>query len=309
MSSSLGFPPMHLVAAEVASLVDQQREEAEQEQRQAAASEADRQRQVRAGAAFYETATPPSATDLEISVEGLPPARAAMVRLFAWIAALQLQLSQTIKGRAAFIETLGIASITQQALDDLVAADKTNLLSWMKAGAGFSMPVAREFERQQLAAKLDDDRYQTVIAREAITLADLEIDTLMAGINLLQKRRRSFVLDAVLEYATEGAARAYIKAIADLETSMAALLGLAGVVGRHGGFYVSYADKIEADITLPAFSLPGIPGHIGATMSLVYKGAPSVCVTEHTAKVAAEPWRRLVDLWTMNPEAEPPQKD
>jgi hypothetical protein len=89
------------------------------------------------------------------------------------------------------------------------------------------------------------------------------------------------------------------------------LLGLGAVLGRHGGYYVSYSDTMKTDINLPRFSLPGIEGHVGETMSTLDRGAPGVHITDHAARTAAVPWQRLVNLWTMDAEAEPsspPQK-
>ena len=160
-------------------------------------------------------------------------------------------------------------------------------------------------EREQLQIKLAADTHEAEVARDAIAQADWQIELLTKQLEILATRHKSFVLDAILEYAGAEAGRAYTKAIADLEAKLAELLGLAHVARGHGGFFQSYQAEIGVDIPFPKFRLPGVPGYLGETMRLDDALLPGVRVTAERAKAAAVPWDNLLQTWLADPRAEP----
>ena len=60
--------------------------------------------------------------DLKVDVRGLPPARAALLRFEAWQVALHDKLAKIQAGRAAFLETLGVAARTQDRIAELISS-------------------------------------------------------------------------------------------------------------------------------------------------------------------------------------------
>jgi hypothetical protein len=243
--------------------------------------------------------------ELGIDVKGLPPARARLARLLAWGNKLQQQLGDLADGRAKFIAKLGVPAITQKALDDLIAADKTGLLAWMQRGGAGSQPAVREFERAKLAEKLIGDTHEAKTARDAISAADFEIDCLTREVAVLHDRRTEFANAALIEHAAE-TGRQYQAAVDETTNQLAALLGLASFAGGHGDgskFFHSYGSG-TFELDLPRFGLPTVDGSDPAAANHTRKFRPRVAVDAHMVKAAAKPWLELRERWLLDPRAD-----
>lgn len=239
--------------------------------------------------------------DLKVDVRGLLPQRARLVRFEAWQADLKAKLDALRAGRERYLELLGVAVRTEAKIAEIVEADRTGLLDAMRAGGAFSPPKLRAHERAQLEAKLPADRHEAELAVAAVADAEREIAVLQKQIEVLAGRRQRFVYDALLEYAgAEGVGPAYAAAVEQVQDRMAELLGLAHVVGGHGGYFRSHRDEIAADVAMPKFNLPGIPGYVGETIKLGQPTGPRIAVTAARARKAAEPWAVLAKPWMSN---------
>jgi hypothetical protein len=223
-------------------------------------------RQADVAAAVGE-AEPPDG--LKVDTRGLLPQHSRLVRFEAWQLDLKTKLEKLQAGRQAYLESLGVPARTEARITEIVEADKTGLLEAMRSGGAFAAPKLRNVERAQLEAKLSSDPHEAELAVSALADAEREIEVLQKQIEVLAGRRQQFVHDALLEYAgAEGVGPGYAAAVEQVQDRMAELLGLAHVVGGHRGYFRSHRDEIAADVAMPKFNLPGIPGYIGETIKL-----------------------------------------
>jgi hypothetical protein len=251
----------------------------------------------------FETAEPPTSADLGIK-DDLPPARQLVARFIGWIALLEKQRSDLQRGRGALLSRLGVPAETEQQLVEMEAEDRTGLMAWLRSGAKQALPkLAREFEHQQLAAKLTSDTYQAGIARDALTQAEEQIDMLAGQLTVLQQRKAAAAKLTLIEHANSAGAR-YAASVKATEDALAPLMGLASLLEDR--------DFYSADATvrtlLPSFGLSSVPGNVDAVSGQYgpLHGSTRVTVDERRVSKEAEPWRRLLELWLTDPRAKPP---
>jgi hypothetical protein len=314
------YPPPSLVALDARRMEQHDRADAAAEAASVEAeiaastirSKAEKDTRIDAATEPYETMEPPEAAELAIEVDNLPPMRARLVRFAAWVSGLQKRLSDLEQGRGAFLKSIGVPTLTEKAIDDLIAKDKTRFLQWLQEGARLAKPVARAFEREQLQEKLKADTHECEVARSALAQAEDEIEVLHRQIATLEKRRAKFVNAALIEHANTVGAE-YVAAIAVLTDKLASLLGLASVAGWAGGvegderFYRTFATDVSFEaVALPRFGLSTVPGSFDAT-NHVWSGTgrPAIEVPRDRVRESAKPWKQLADLWTKDARAEP----
>ena len=173
MSDIAGHPLLHLLEAETASLLQQDRADAEEAIQQEAAetqaaanqSAAEAAAKVAVDADAIEGMDPPAADVLGIDVTGLGEKRGLLVRFAAWIASLEQRLDQITAGRAVFLGLLGVPVVKEKALADLVASDKSRLMAWMQSGASLTRPTiprARTPARERVKAGMADAKKRGV---------------------------------------------------------------------------------------------------------------------------------------------------
>jgi hypothetical protein len=283
---------------------EQEREAEERAAAEREAAEAAEEQRRQDEAEAWRTAEPPSAEDLGIDVSGLPAHRARLCRYIAWREATRKRLADLERGRAAFLEQLGVPAQTEEKLKALIREDRSRLLQWMTGGAAADLkPKAREFERAELERRLAGDTHEAEVTRAAIAEADAEIERLGLQLGVLEKRHREFIEAALIgEAGTLGAE--YGALVAQMNEVVTALFGLNAAIGMRAALRGEYASN-SAAIELPRFNLPGVPGNrLGDTATPYAPTAPTLRVTEPDAENAAAPWRERMRLLSENPRAE-----
>jgi hypothetical protein len=263
-----------------------------------------RSERIEAAAAPFATSDPPTAQELGIKVTDLPPVRQELARINAWIAKLQRELADLQAGRGALLAKLDIPATTEAAIHDLEVSDRSGLLSWMKSGAKVALPtIARQYEREQLQAKLATDSYEAQVARDALDAAEEQADVITRQIELVTGRREVAAKLALIEQARPLGAK-YAAAIEAVRAALAPLMGLADVVDDRD-FYAM--DRTCREL-LPSFGLSTIPGNIDCVSGEYgpLNGSTRVEVDETRVRKEAEPWRRLLEAWLADPRAKPP---
>jgi hypothetical protein len=262
-----------------------------------------RSERIEAATSAFATAEPPTAQELSIKIADLPPVRQELARIHAWIAKLQRERADFQGGRGALLAKLGIPATTEAAIAELETSDRSGLLSWMKGGGKVQLPtIARQYEREQLQAKLSSDSYEASVARDALDTVEEQIDILQRQIEIVTKRRQSAAKLALIEHARDKGAK-YAAALRAVEAAVAPLLGLADVVDDRD----FYAMDRTLKTMLPSFGLSTIPGNQDAVTGEYgpLHGSTRVTVDERWVSEEARPWQRQLAAWIENPRAKP----
>jgi hypothetical protein len=286
----------------------------------------ERAARIEAAAQQKAALDPPLAADLGVKTKGMLPKREAAIRLHTWIETLRRQLADLQTGREALLGKLGLPAVSEKALEVLEAEDKSGLLNWMRNGAKLAMPkLARQFEHEKLKEKLAAESYEADVAKSALAQIEEEADILTRQIELLERRRETAVLMAMVEHATPLGGE-YVAAARNLEDKLAPLLGLGTVAGAVGDtygdegvvrkFYANGSRDATFHARLPTFGLSTIPGQWAAdTGQWSGPGHPGGSAKSPEIKIDAArvrkeeaPWRDLKALWLRDPRAEPPAR-
>lgn len=78
----------------------------------------------------------PSAEELGVDVTDLAPARSELARFAAWVGQTRDQVRDLEAAREKFLTDLGAPTITEKALADLIAEDKSGFLAWPEFDSG-----------------------------------------------------------------------------------------------------------------------------------------------------------------------------
>jgi hypothetical protein len=279
--------------------------EAERQRRDAEAQELTEDQRLQALAEVVREQDPPSADELDVDVDGLPPARARLVRFAAWQRSLQEQLDSQETGRAAFMEQMGAPARTEEKIAQLIEADTSNFLRWLRNGAAaLTKPQVRAFEREALEKRLAGDHHEAEIARAALKRLEEDAAVLRRQIEILRRRQPDLVRDVLLEEASAGAGARYEAARQAMEAALTELLGLAHVVGGHRNYRSQWFTSQDASIPLPSFQLPGLPGYRGGlTVKLDDSQRPAINVTDKQSREAAVAWRDRLHALAHDPRS------
>jgi hypothetical protein len=284
-----------------ADTAEEDRRVAEIEAEQQRAREA-RDARLQDAAAMVEDCEPPDDAELKAETSSLPPQRGRLVPFCAWRASLAKRLADLESGRTNFLEQIGAPAVTQAQLDELVAADRSNFLGWLRSGGdALAKPMIREFEHARLRERLAGDTLTAQIAREALGQAEEEIDALQAQIAALDRRHKSFVHDVAIEEAEAVGAR-YTQQARELEATLSKLLGLAANVGTRGDYHRTYKTSLATEVDLPFFNLDAIRG---APRNIHRHGRPlhQIAVSSEQVTAEATVWQKMIDGLMANPMA------
>ncbi|MFL5282905.1 MAG: hypothetical protein ACJ8AW_18410 [Rhodopila sp.] len=166
--------------------------------------------------------------DIEVP-NGLSPQRARLVRYVGWLARLRGELDDAVSGRAAFLATMKVPSLTRAAIQQLIADDKSGLVGLMtRGGEGVSMHSLRSHERKLLLEQLVADEHAAEVAGSALTEVEKTIDSLERQIQVVSGRHGEFVAAVVQEHILSGVGATLTEQMDRIQAS-----GL-DVMGAHG---------------------------------------------------------------------------
>lgn len=95
---------------------------------QQAAAEAEYENSFEGRTQHYREGEPPPASELRVKVLGLLPARAKLVRFYAWLDRERAELARLISARESFYDVVGVPQVAQAELDRIVASDNAGYL-------------------------------------------------------------------------------------------------------------------------------------------------------------------------------------
>ncbi len=251
--------------------------------------------------------TLPSAAELGIAVDGLPPQRERLVRFTAWQRQAGAALTELEQARVTYLDAMGVPALTEGRLRALIERDKADYLVWIKAGALKLTPAeTQRFERERLEEKLAGDRHHAEIASAALAALEAEIEAARVLTAALPALHRGYLLDALIEHADAVAAE-YLRRAEATREALLPLMALVAIVRDRAG-YRGAQEGDHCSVALPAFGLPALRDGVAPGMAMVrptgYIRPPHIIITSRAAEDAAAPWRDLMAAWTADPRAE-----
>lgn len=242
------------------------------------------------------TGEPPAAETLGLDVADLPPARARLMRYRAWRQRLAEELEGLEAARARFLESRGVAAVTEAKIRALIDSDTLGLVGWMRSGAAaLTPPQIRQFERAQLEEKLGLDHHAAEVARGALDTIEGEIAEKRSALASLEARQESFLADAVAEAADEVAAR-YLGHLQALSDCLRQLYGASFYLAGKATAWRPAVTPVGYQWALPGFNLPSFRRKkLGPVIRLMGE-RPDL-------QRAAAPWRALAAAWAEDPRA------
>jgi hypothetical protein len=255
-------------------------------QREVAAAEAEYANSTFAKTQAWRENDPPAAAQLGVSIDGLAPARAMLVRFHAWLGQTRDQLAKLEAAREKFLDQIGAPKVTESELVRVEAEDRSGLLAWLRKGAEKAdRPTIDEFRRQAVQTKLAEQTYQAQVARDALAALESEIAVLRRGVEELDKRHSRFAAPVLVEEAASTVAEyaATAERLRSLVTDLAGLVRVAPHQGLNRGLPIK-----QIDIQVPTF---------GAVK-------PRILVEDAEIARAAEPWRERERALITDPRAD-----
>lgn len=197
----------------------------------------------------------PSAAELGIDVSDLPPRRADLVRLVAYIAKSRDEREAIAAGRERYLQAMQLPSLTRQQIADLRKGDAAGAVAFIEAGGEGLEPVIRRAERKQLQARLATlDEPEAETARAALEHADRRLTEVDQRITRLEALQEPYAL-AVLQELAEPMGEQMCAALKQAEAAARWLVALGSLTGSP--FYSYYGDP-GLDVRLPRFGLSSI---------------------------------------------------
>jgi hypothetical protein len=247
----------------------------------------------------------------ELDLADLPPRRAMLARMNAWIAEQQGELHRLQESRRTFVKSLDAPTETEAAIAAEVASGKNKLLAWLRSNGKLDRPTIDAFEREALEARLPVQRHEAEVAKAALGSLDVEIDVLERRLDALHERQKRHIEAAVIEAGAGFLGQLYVRATHDLRDIIASISGLSTIAqradpdGTGGVLRRTITTTFSTD--LPWFDLPELR-QVFSFKTDSGDFQPRLAVDEGLVYASAGPWKRFASMLATDARAELPRE-